>query len=301
MNYYYHATSFENAQKIEVEGFHLSADGMFGRGIYFSENPDEAVKKARIGKCDAIIVVTLDVGRLLTEEMAMPHYDLRIIKKIGYDSIQMIHCRTGAEICIYEPFRAKIVSIVHWDSSIIEFKGNNLKDLNLSDFQSFLNGRKMILNPPNQDPPTYKEKSSQENISQKLKKIDFLESYISNRRNQSIINKYGFKNPADYCMKSLNEYLKRIAQLNSEFPYMKSELDQRIRNLISLLDSQYKEDLQQNEFAKSFLAGMMEVGNLNSCVPEIIKKLKKFLNDYNVDYEMDIPDYDETRQKSYRY
>lgn len=292
--YYYHATSFENAQKIEIEGFHLSADGMFGQGIYFSEKPEEAVKKARIGKCDAIIVVTLDVGRLLTEEMAMPHYNLRLIKKNGYDSIQMIHCRTGAEICVYEPSRVKIISIVHWDSSTIEFKGNDLNNLDLNDFKTFLTGREIILNPPNQKPPTYKNKTSEEIISQKLKKIDDLESYISNKRNHSIIKDINFKNPADYCMKSLHEYLQRIAQLNNDFPNLKPDLDRRIQNLITVLDSQYKNDLQTKEFAKSFLHGMMSVGDINSCVPEIIKKLNDFLINYKIDNNIiEIHDYND--------
>lgn len=87
------------------------------------EKLEVATKKAKINKCDSLIVVTLDVGPLLTEEIARPHYNLQIIKKIGYDSIQMTHCRTSAEICIYELLRAKIFTKIHMDSMMIEFKG----------------------------------------------------------------------------------------------------------------------------------------------------------------------------------
>lgn len=91
----------------------------------------------------------------------------------------------------------------------------------------------MILNPPNQEPPTYKETSSKEIIAQKLKKLDDIESYISDKGNRTIIQKACFRNPAEYCMKSLHDYFWRIAQLNNEFPHLKADLDKRIRNLIN--------------------------------------------------------------------
>lgn len=86
----------------------------------------------------------------------------------------MIHCRTGAEICIYEPFRAKFVSVIHWDDSTIEFKGENLKTLNLNDFKP------MILNPPNQEPPTYQDISADQIIAKRIKRLDDLESFTLN-------------------------------------------------------------------------------------------------------------------------
>lgn len=294
MEYYYHATSYENAQKIEIEGFRLSRDGMFGSGIYFSEKPEEAVKKARINKCDSIITVTLDVGRLLTEEIARPHYNLRLIKKIGYDSVQMTHCRTGAEICIYEPFRAKIVSVIHWDDSTIEFKGENLKTLNLNDFKPFLNGRTMILNPPNQEPPTYQDISTDQIIAKRIKRLDDLESFILDRKNRVIYTESYFIHVSDYCMKTVHDYLQKIVQLHNEFPHLKSELDRRIQNLIRQLKDQTEQDQQMVEFTNFFAGDIISVSTEdNSCTPDIIRILNNFLRNYQIEGNFkEMPDYE---------
>lgn len=45
----------------------------------------------------------------------------------------------------------------------------------------------------------------------------------------------------------------------------------------------------------------MIVGDAHSCTPEIIKKLNDLTN-YGIDYDpIEIQDYDETKQKSFRY
>ena len=288
MNCYCHATSFENAQKIEVEGFHLGQNGMFGGGIYFSEMPEEAVRKARVSRCDCIIVATLNVGRLLTEEMAMNHFNKRIVNKDGYDSVQMTHCRTGAEICIYEPSRVTIVCIVHWDSSSIEFKGENLRDkINLNDFRTFINGRTIKLNPPNQEALIYKDKSPEEIKARRYKRLDDLETYLLNEKNHTILTDPWFKNPADACMKTLRNYLHHHIQFRDEFPELKDELDYRINRLISTLNSQIVKNKEFQSRAACLLAGIAEVVKSNDCKDEMISTLRNFLRNHRIEGPLD--------------
>ena len=113
MTRYFHATSFENAQRIRVEGFRAGRDGMFGPGIYFSETFMGAIRKARCQTVDTVIIVNLNVGRLMTEEFAHNDWNLQKVRSRGYDSVQMTHCKTGVEICVYEPSRIRILEINH--------------------------------------------------------------------------------------------------------------------------------------------------------------------------------------------
>ena len=119
MKKYFHATSFQSAQKIKVEGFRLGKDGMFGGGIYFSEKITSAVRKARSPTIDSVIIVNLNIGRLITERIAHNDWNLQKIRSLGYDSVQMTNCRTGSEICVYEPSRIKILDIIQWKDEIV--------------------------------------------------------------------------------------------------------------------------------------------------------------------------------------
>lgn len=122
MKRYYHATSLANARKIQLEGFKPGKDGMFGPGIYFAENPMSALAKARSHPVDAVIIVSLNLGRLMTEEKAHPDWNLQIVRSKGFDTVQMTHCNTGVEICVYESSRVTIHSTVNMNIDKLIFE-----------------------------------------------------------------------------------------------------------------------------------------------------------------------------------
>ena len=64
-------------------------------------------------------------------------------------------------------------------------------------------------------------------------------------------------------MKVVHDYLKEIVQLNNEFPYLKSELDHRIQNLICRLNDQSKEDQEIIDFTSFFTNDIISVNNNN--------------------------------------
>lgn len=114
----------------------------------------------------------------------------------------------------------------------------DIKNLDVNDFKSFMNGRTMILNQPNQEPPTYKEISTNQIILNRNERLGDLESFILNSKNRVINNHPCFLNPSIYCMKTVRDYMQRIAQLHDEFPFLKNELDIRIKKLIEKLQDQ---------------------------------------------------------------
>lgn len=145
MRVYYHATSYKNALLIIQNGFKRSKTGMLGNGIYFAEKPEGALKKAHCPTLDCILIVILNVGRVKTATSAHRNYDLKIINNMGYDSIEMRHCKTGPEICVFEPHRIKIICIAHWTNTDIEFNEITGLNVDLADFLFLINNRKVTV------------------------------------------------------------------------------------------------------------------------------------------------------------
>lgn len=146
MKNFYHATSYFNAQNIITNGFKPGQKGMFGPAIYFAMDPKDSIKKAQSSILDSIIVVHLNTGRIKTEEFAHNNWNLSIINNLGYDSVQMIHCKTGPEICVYEPNRIEIIGFVFWNNKIIEIKELNNNKIDLNNFHFLLTNERRILN-----------------------------------------------------------------------------------------------------------------------------------------------------------
>lgn len=139
---YYHATTLENAKNIEKNGFIASKNGMLGPAIYFAFKPRDALLKARCNNLNAIVVVRLNTGRIKTEKYAH-NWDLKSLNNNGYDSVQMLHCRTGPEICLFEKHRITIIGIVHWDKTNIEFYEIDDHSMDMNDLFFLIEGRKL--------------------------------------------------------------------------------------------------------------------------------------------------------------
>lgn len=125
---FYHITNYEAVQHIKKEGFRAGRKGMLGGGIYFAERPWCAYRKALCGSNDVLIVALLKIGRCLTERHANTQLNLNTLNSMGYDSVQMRHCKTGIEICLYEPSRIKILDIYYYhseDDSTIRYYHEN--------------------------------------------------------------------------------------------------------------------------------------------------------------------------------
>ncbi len=118
-NYYYHATTREAAEGIKNNGFQLRSNNkhlrMFGPGHYFTKRPVDAILTVDSNKkCEAIIEVKLNTGRMRTESIAHPNWNSSYAYNNGFDSVQMDHCQTGVEICVYDPSRISIVEIYYF-------------------------------------------------------------------------------------------------------------------------------------------------------------------------------------------
>ena len=86
---------------------------MFGRGYYFTERPVDAILKVDSNeKCEAIIEVRIDTGRMRTESYAHPDWNSTFASNNGFDSVQMNHCQTGVEICVYDSSRITVVEVI---------------------------------------------------------------------------------------------------------------------------------------------------------------------------------------------
>ena len=146
MNHYYHLTSFQNAQKIQQQGFNRGKSGMLGPGIYSTFYPADSFKKAKCPVCDTIIIASLETGRLITVDSEHHDWNLQKVKTQGYDSVQKLNCRTGPEICVYEPDRVKIIGMIHWNKLVVEFRIVNGNKLNSSLFTFLAQNRKVVVN-----------------------------------------------------------------------------------------------------------------------------------------------------------
>lgn len=140
---FYHATSFQNAVKIVANGFKKGTTGMLGAGIYFAETPRGALNKAHSPILDALVIVVLNAGRLTTETSAHRDWNLEKVNKLGFDSVEMRTCKTGPEICVYEPERVHIKYVVHWTSTDIIFYEITSLNVNLTDLKFLIEGRKL--------------------------------------------------------------------------------------------------------------------------------------------------------------
>lgn len=285
MKRYYHATSKENAYKILNEGFRAGQSGMFGGGIYFAEKPIDSTKKAHVHKCDSIIIAQLDVGRLMTEEIAHNNWNLSILKSKGYDSVQMRHCRTGPEICLYEPWRITIIAIVVWDDYNISFKSLNSSNngINLNDFGQLIHGRRVIqegisqmsLSTQRQDPEDDKETKLSQLSDLERSMYEQEKSYYSKRSNWH--SNYEEKSRIDI----LHEYLMFQNELRQFYPDLKSKLDDRINSLLKLLRQENARINRENEFVNQLLRGIGSAQSLSSA-PQMITIIQKYKNENNI-------------------
>lgn len=119
----YHGTSARNAAGILVRGFKIpDHDGMFGRGIYWTDSFDKALNY--VGYDDTFIIVHARValGNVLVAEKAMTH--LRYAPS-GYDSVHGKAKQTASgwtaggtlqhnEWCIYDKARIAIQHVDIW-------------------------------------------------------------------------------------------------------------------------------------------------------------------------------------------
>lgn len=139
----YHVTTFPFAQSIQQYGFKRGEKGNLGPGIYFAFNPQHAYTKAQCKIKESMFVVLLNVGRLNTVYKIHPDWTLKTVKNHGYDSVQKLNCKSGPEICIYEPHRITIVGIVIWDTSNVKFMNINNYKINESEFSFLTIGKKV--------------------------------------------------------------------------------------------------------------------------------------------------------------
>lgn len=145
MKLYFHATSYQNALQIIKNGFKKGKSGMFGAGIYFAEKPENALRKALHPILDCIIIVIINIGRCKNEQFAHRNWNMQIVNSLGYDSVEMRNCKTGPEICIYDPKRIEMVSVVHWTQNNIEFNEISNLDVDLKDFLFIIENRKVSI------------------------------------------------------------------------------------------------------------------------------------------------------------
>lgn len=111
-SFYYHATSIDAARLIQKQGFKCSTCGMNGAGVYFADNPMSALFKSHTLNPGAIIVAKVNVGRKAIESCSHRDWNLRKIEEKGFDVVQT-NCKSGPEICVYEPWRITIVEIYY--------------------------------------------------------------------------------------------------------------------------------------------------------------------------------------------
>lgn len=103
----YHATSAENAQSIREENeLRPGSHGFVGGAIYFSEDPDAAIRKCHGGRGqpDVLIQCLVDLGQLI--EVPRDMYDIQDLLDMGYDSAKVI----GVDVfAVYDPERVQIL------------------------------------------------------------------------------------------------------------------------------------------------------------------------------------------------
>ena len=114
---YYHATSLESYISIKKQGFKCSKCGLNGAGVYFALNPMSAFFKSHTVDPGTIIVATINTGRLLKENCAHPDWNLKRINERGFDCVQT-NCKSGSEICVYEPWRITIIEAYYLKEKI---------------------------------------------------------------------------------------------------------------------------------------------------------------------------------------
>ena len=112
----YHGTSRENAEKIERSGFHPSADGMLGRGVYVSRQRAKAAAYVK-GNDGVILELSVRCGRV----KKIDHQGHPLQKRWhehGFDSAWVPQnsfslAPSGLEEdCIWDPSRIEVIGRV---------------------------------------------------------------------------------------------------------------------------------------------------------------------------------------------
>jgi len=60
----YHATTAENAESIERDGFKYGTSGFAGLGFYFADSPHEAIRNARVSGVDTVLQCEVLLGEI---------------------------------------------------------------------------------------------------------------------------------------------------------------------------------------------------------------------------------------------
>lgn len=200
---FYHATSFQNAVKIVAEGFKKGTTGMLGAGIYFAETPTGALNKAHSPILDALVIVVLNAGRLTTETSPHRDWNLERINKIGFDSVEIRNCRTGPEICIYEPERVNIKYVVHWTDTEIKFYEITSLNVNLTDLRFLIEGRKIQFE--NYNYPDFRNFQKNFEFSGNNSMFNGILNYIRGK-NVNLVD----INVSSFCLKDKNNWPQNI-------------------------------------------------------------------------------------------
>ncbi|KAM8723403.1 uncharacterized protein AB9X84_003390 [Acanthopagrus schlegelii] len=108
----YHGTTKGNAEAISASGFHQSADGMLGHGVYLRGHLQRAsLHPAAIPESDrAVIKVVVDVGKVIAIN-CQNHPDQNTWHDRGYDTAWM---KSGLEEnCVRDPKRIQFMNIIN--------------------------------------------------------------------------------------------------------------------------------------------------------------------------------------------
>ncbi|KAM8723399.1 uncharacterized protein AB9X84_003385 [Acanthopagrus schlegelii] len=108
----YYGTTRQNAEAISASGFHQSADGMLGPGVYLRGDLQKAsLHPAAIPESDrAVIKVVVDVGKVIAIN-CQNHPDQKTWHDHGNDTAWM---KSGLEeMCVWDPNRIQIINIIN--------------------------------------------------------------------------------------------------------------------------------------------------------------------------------------------
>ncbi|KAI7795757.1 hypothetical protein IRJ41_005415 [Triplophysa rosa] len=113
----YHGTSREAAEKIKREGFHQSADGMLGRGVYLSRDLEKASRYPRhLAEHQKVVLrVMVKVGKVIRiDYQGHPHQ--KTWHNHGYDTAWCPPCDmvpSGLEEdCVWDPTRITVIGVI---------------------------------------------------------------------------------------------------------------------------------------------------------------------------------------------
>ncbi|XP_053537435.1 grass carp reovirus (GCRV)-induced gene 2q [Ictalurus punctatus] len=114
----YHGTTLKNAQKIQVEGFVPSFDGMLGRGVYLSRDFKKAARYPLQGRSQSLVVIMVNVRVGKVKRIDYQGHPLqKTWHQHGYDTAWVPpNCGMVAsgleEDCVYDPSRIEVLKII---------------------------------------------------------------------------------------------------------------------------------------------------------------------------------------------